>query len=318
MDLLKVENLTKYYPIKRGLFGRIVGFVKAVDGISFSIKENSSLALVGESGCGKTTTARCILKLEKPTTGRILFENRDVHGLKGKELTWYRRNVQAVFQNPFISLNPRARVEDIVAEPLKIHTDLSKDEIKEYVYETLEKVGITKEFVKRSPYELSGGQAQRIAIARAIILKPKLLILDEPTSALDVSVQAQILNLLMDLKEEMKISYLLITHDLSIVRYVCDYVAVMYLGKIMELANAEELFDNPLHPYTKALLAVLPEPLRKKINMEAVQGEVSIQPVTPIGCKFNPRCPYVMDKCKIEEPELIEVSKEHFVSCWLY
>jgi oligopeptide/dipeptide ABC transporter ATP-binding protein len=318
MILLKVENLMKYFPIRKGLFGRIIGYVKAIDGIDLPIKENTVLALVGESGSGKTTTARCVLRLEKPTSGTILFENKNVFKLKGKELKWYRRNVQAVFQNPFLSLNPRMTVESIVAEPLKIHTDLKKNEIRTMVYDLLEKVGIPKELGKRSPYDLSGGQAQRVAIARSLILKPKLLILDEPTSALDVSVQAQLLNLLIDLKEELKLSYFLITHDLSVVRYISNYVAVMYLGKIVEYAPTEELFENPLHPYTRALLSAVPEPQVKKIKRETLLGEVPSAINIPFGCRFHPRCPYMINKCKKEEPQLINVGKEHLVRCWLY
>jgi oligopeptide/dipeptide ABC transporter ATP-binding protein len=318
MILLKVENLMKYFPIRKGLFGHIIGYVKAIDGIDLSIKENTVLALVGESGSGKTTTARCVLRLEKPTSGTILFENKNVFKLKGKELKWYRRNVQAVFQNPFLSLNPRMTVESIVAEPLKIHTDLKKNEIRTMVYDLLEKVGIPKELGKRSPYDLSGGQAQRVAIARSLILKPKLLILDEPTSALDVSVQAQLLNLLIDLKEELKLSYFLITHDLSVVRYISNYVAVMYLGKIVEYAPTEELFENPLHPYTRALLSAVPEPQVKKIKRETLLGEVPSAINIPFGCRFHPRCPYMINKCKKEEPQLINVGKEHLVRCWLY
>ncbi|MGB9728767.1 MAG: ABC transporter ATP-binding protein [Thermoprotei archaeon] len=318
MTLLKIENLTKHFPIRKGLFGNIVGYVKAVDGIDISIKENTVLALVGESGSGKTTTARCILRLENPTSGTILFEDKDVFKLKGKELKWYRKNVQAVFQNPFLSLNPRMTVESIVTEPLKIHTDLKKNEIKDVAYELLEKVGIPKELGKRSPYDLSGGQAQRVAIARALISKPKLLILDEPTSALDVSVQAQLLNLLIDLKEEMKLSYLLITHDLSVVRYISNYVAVMYLGRIVEYASTEELFTNPLHPYTRALLSAVPDPQAKRAKKEILLGEVPSAVNIPSGCRFHPRCPYIMDRCKKEEPNLISVSNEHLVRCWLY
>ncbi|MEM3832490.1 MAG: ABC transporter ATP-binding protein [Thermoprotei archaeon] len=318
MVLLKIEKLTKYFPIRKGLFGHIVGYVKAVDGINISIKENTVLALVGESGSGKTTTARCILRLEKPTSGTILFEDKDVFKLRDKELKWYRKNVQAVFQNPFLSLNPRMTVESIIAEPLRIHTDFEKNEIKSIVYELLEKIGIPKELGRRSPYDLSGGQAQRVAIARALILKPKLLILDEPTSALDVSVQAQLLNLLIDLKEEMKLSYLLITHDLSVVRYISNYVAVMYLGKIVEYAGTEELFTNPLHPYTRALLSAVPDPQIKRTRKEILLGEVPSAINIPRGCRFHPRCPYVMDRCKKEEPDFINVNSEHLVSCWLY
>lgn len=319
MPLLEIKGLKKYFPIKRGLFGRIVGYVKAVDGIDLSIKENSILALVGESGSGKTTVAKCILRLEFPTDGTIIFEGKDVFKLTSNELKWYRRNIQVVFQNPLLSLNPRMSVEALVGEPLKVHEDLNKNEIKGLVYELLEKIGISKELIKKTPLELSGGQAQRVAIARALILKPKLLILDEPTSALDVSVQSQILNLLMELKEEMKLSYLLITHDLSVVRYISDYTAVMYLGKIVEYAPTEELFENPLHPYTKLLLSSVIEPNVKKIKKELiVSGEIPSSVEVPVGCRFNPRCPYAMEICKREEPRLIKVGAEHLVNCWLF
>ncbi|MEB3860340.1 MAG: ATP-binding cassette domain-containing protein, partial [Desulfurococcales archaeon] len=250
--LLEVRDLAKYFPVRRGLFGRVTGYVKAVDGVSFSIGENEVLALVGESGSGKTTTAKCILRLIEPTRGEILFMGRDVTRLRGRELKWYRRNVQAVFQNPFLSLNPRMRVRDLLAEPLRAYREGHHD-TRSVIEEHLEMVGLPKEVGEKFPMELSGGQAQRVAIARAIILRPKLVVLDEPTSALDVSVQAQILNLFLDLKESLKLSYLLITHDLSVVRYISDWVAVMYLGRIVELARTEELFENPLHPYTLAL-----------------------------------------------------------------
>jgi oligopeptide/dipeptide ABC transporter ATP-binding protein len=318
MVMLKVENLVKYFPIKKGIFGKIIDYVRAVDGIDLLIKENSVLALVGESGSGKTTTARCILRLEKPTAGTILFEGKDVFKLKGNEIKWYRKNVQAVFQNPFLSLNPRMKVESIIAEPLKIHSDLDEEEIKEEVNQFLNKVGLQKEIAKRTPYELSGGQVQRVAIARALIIKPKLVILDEPTSALDVSIQAQILNLLIDLKREFKLSYLLITHDLSIVRYISDYVAVMYLGKIVEYAPSEEIFENPLHPYTQALLSAIPEPGIKKLERITLQGELQSAINIPSGCRFHPRCPYSFERCIKNEPKLIKVGNEHFVSCWLY
>jgi len=321
MVLLEVRNLVKYFPIKTGLFGRVIGYVKAVDGVSFQIGEESILGLVGESGSGKTTTARCILKLHEPTSGRILFEGRDIAKLGGRGLKWYRRNVQGVFQNPFLSLNPRMRVESIIAEALKTHTGLGRAEIKEKVHELLSRVGLPEEVAGRYPYDLSGGQAQRVAIARALAVNPKLIVLDEPTSALDVSVQAQILNLLADLKETFKLSYLLISHDLSVVRYITDYVAVMYLGKVVEFAPTEELFNNPLHPYTQALLSSVPEPdpslrrLRKKIILP---GEPPSALNPPSGCRLHPRCPYVMDKCRKEEPELIRIGSEHYVRCWLY
>ena len=321
MVLLEVSNLVKYFPVKAGLFGKVVGYVRAVDGVSFMIKENSIMGLVGESGSGKTTTARCILKLYKPSSGKMIFEGKDITNLGRKDLKWYRKNVQGVFQNPFLSLNPRMKVESIISEPLKTHTNLSKAEIKERVNELLVRVGLPDEIAERYPYDLSGGQAQRVAIARALAIKPKLIVLDEPTSALDVSVQAQILNLLADLKEEFKLSYLLISHDLSVVRYITDYVAVMYLGRIVEYALTEELFSNPLHPYTQALLSSVPEPdptLRKSRKRIILPGEPPSALNPPTGCKLHPRCPYVMDRCKREEPRLLRMEDEHYVRCWLY
>jgi len=320
-NLLEVRELTKYFPIKTGIFNKIMAYIKAVDNVSFNIAENTIFALVGESGSGKTTTAKCILKLYEPTSGEIYFENKNITNLKGKELKWYRSKVQAVFQNPFLSLNPRMKVESIIAEPLKTHTNMSKQEIKEKVQELIKSVGLPKGIEKQYPYNLSGGQAQRVAIARAIAINPKLIILDEPTSALDVSVQAQILNLLTELKEKLKLSYMLITHDLSVVRYISDYVAVMYLGRIVEYAQTEELFNNPLHPYTQALISSIPDPdprlkkLRKRIILP---GELPSPVNLPTGCKLNPRCPYIMDICKKEEPELIDVGNQHLVRCWLY
>ncbi len=322
MGLLDVIDLVKYFPIRKGVFGRIVGYVRAVDHITFSIGENETFALVGESGSGKTTIAKCILGLLKPTSGKIVFMGKNIVELKGSEAKWYRRNVQAVFQNPFLSLNPRMKVEDIVAEPLKVHNkDLPKDEIKKIVYDVLERVGLTKALAKRYPYDLSGGQAQRVAIARAIVLKPKLVVLDEPTSALDVSVQAQILNLLVDLKNELKLSYLMISHDLSVVRYISDWVAVMYLGKIVELAPTEELFEKPLHPYTQALLSAVPEPdpkIMKSKKRIVLPGEPPSAINPPPGCRLHPRCPYAKDKCRVEEPKLIEYERNHWVACHLY
>ncbi len=319
MAMLDVIDLVKYFPIRSGILGRVVGWVRAVDSVSLRINENEVVALVGESGSGKTTTARCILKLHEPTSGKIIFMGKDITRLKGKALRHYRRNVQAVFQNPFLSLNPRMKVEDIVAEPLKTHTDMSKKEIRDVVRDLLSRVGLPEDVISRYPYDLSGGQAQRVAIARAIALKPKLVVLDEPTSALDVSVQAQILNLLADLKEELKLSYLLITHDLSVVRYISDYVYVMYLGRIVESAPTEELFTKAMHPYSQALLSAVPEPdprikkLRKRIILP---GEPPSAVNVPKGCRLNPRCPYVMDRCRREEPPLIEVGNGHYVRCW--
>jgi len=319
MALLEVVNLVKHFPMRGGLLGRVKAWIRAVDGVSLEVGEDQIVALVGESGSGKTTTARCVLRLYTPTSGKILFMGEDVGRLKGKALKRYRRNVQAVFQNPFLSLNPRMRVEDIVAEPLKAHTKMSRQEIREVVNDLLRKVSLPEDVGGRYPYDLSGGQAQRVAIARAIALKPKLLVLDEPTSALDVSIQAQILNLLVDLKEEMRMSYLLITHDLSVVRYVSDYVYVMYLGKIVEQAPAEEIFTNAQHPYTQALLSAVPEPdprLKRLRRRVMLKGEPPSAIHVPSGCRLHPRCPYATEECSREEPQLVKVGENHFVRCW--
>ncbi|MEM1603957.1 MAG: ABC transporter ATP-binding protein [Zestosphaera sp.] len=317
-SLLEVNGLTKYFPVKTGLFGRVVGYVRAVDGVSFEVAEGTVFALVGESGSGKTTTLRCILKLTEPTSGEIRVDGRDVTRLKGKELKWFRRDVQAVFQNPYLSLNPRMRVKDLIAEPLKTHTEMSKEEIYRRVAEVLALVGLPEAVANQHPPSLSGGQAQRVAIARALSIEPKLLLLDEPTSALDVSVQAQILNLLVELKEKLKLTYLLVTHDLSVVRYMSDYVAVMYLGKIMEVGTSDEIFSEPGHPYTLALLSSIPEPdprikkLKKKIMLS---GEPPSPMNPPSGCRLSNRCPYAIRECVAEEPELTKVTKTHYVRC---
>ncbi|MEM0025203.1 MAG: ABC transporter ATP-binding protein [Zestosphaera sp.] len=317
-SLLEVNGLTKYFPVKTGLFGRVAGYVRAVDGVSFEVAEGTVFALVGESGSGKTTTLRCILKLTEPTSGEIRVDGRDVTRLKGKELKWFRRNVQAVFQNPYLSLNPRMRVKDLIAEPLKTHTEMSKEEIYRRVAEVLALVGLPEAVANQHPPSLSGGQAQRVAIARALSIEPKLLLLDEPTSALDVSVQAQILNLLVELKEKLKLTYLLVTHDLSVVRYMSDYVAVMYLGKIMEVGTSDEIFSEPGHPYTLALLSSIPEPdprikkLKKKIMLS---GEPPSPMNPPSGCRLSNRCPYAIKECVAEEPELTKVTKTHYVRC---
>ena len=251
-------------------------------------------------------------------SGRISFEGKDIISLKGKDLKWYRRDVQAVFQNPFLSLNPRMSVESILAEPLRVHMKMRGNEAKDEVYSLLDKVGLPREIGKRHPHELSGGQAQRIAIARSIAPRPKLLVLDEPTSALDVSVQAQILNLLADLKNDLKLSYLFISHDLSVVKYISDYVAVMYLGRIVEYASAEELFSNPVHPYTKALLSSVPEPDVRKLKSRMILPGEPPSPINPpVGCRLSPRCPYAMDQCRNKEPELISIGDSHAVRCWL-
>lgn len=318
-ELMQINNLKKYFPIKSGLFGKIIGYVKAVDGITFSIGRGEVVSLVGESGSGKTTVAKCLLLLEKPTSGEIIFDGYDITKLDSRKYKDYRRNVQAVFQNPFLSLDPRMNVYDIVSEPVKNHVKLSKKDLYEYVMKFLEMVGLDRSFLDKFPHELSGGQAQRVAIARAISLNPKLVVLDEPTSALDVSIQAQVLNLLAELKEEMNLSYLLITHDLSIVRYISDRVIVIYLGKIMEEAPTEEIFTEPLHPYTRTLLSSIPDPFVKDFREKVISRGEPPSPVNPPkACRFHTRCPYVMDICREEEPPGIQYRKKHRICCWLY
>jgi len=317
--LLKVNNLVKHFPIYGGILLKEVGIVHAVDGVSFSIKRKKTLGLVGESGCGKTTTGRCVLRLIEPTSGEIFFEGKDITKFNRKELAEYRRKAQIVFQNPHSSLNPRMTIKSILAEPLKIHKLVPKNEVDSHVSELIEKVALESSHLKRYPHEFSGGQKQRIVIARALAVNPEFIVLDEPTSALDVSVQAQILNLLEDLQDELKLTYLFITHNLNICRHISDEVAVMYVGWIVEIAETDELFDNPLHPYTQALMAANPVPdpetKRKRIILK---GEVPSPINPPPGCRFHPRCPHVMDICKKEVPTLVEVAPGHKVACFLY
>lgn len=316
--LLRIEDLKKYFPIRVGLFGKVVGYIKAVDGVSFNIDAGEVVSLVGESGSGKTTIARCLLLLEKPTSGKILYDGEDITLLRGEKSRNYRRSIQAVFQNPFLSLDPRMNVFQIISEPVKNSMKFSREELLEYVSSLLEMVGLDESFLDKYPHELSGGQAQRVAIARAISLKPKLIILDEPTSALDVSVQAQILNLLADLKKELSLSYLLITHDLSIVKYISDRIIIIYLGRIMETGLSEEIFENPLHPYTQILFSSIPDPYRKSRERIILRGEPPSPVNPPPGCRFHTRCPYAIDICKEREPPEIKVSSMHKVYCWLH
>ncbi|MHA1754918.1 MAG: ABC transporter ATP-binding protein [Candidatus Odinarchaeia archaeon] len=317
--VLEVKNLVKYFPIYGGIFLRPVGQVHAVDGVTFSIKRTQTLGLVGESGCGKTTTGRCILRLIEPTSGEIYYEGKNILKFNKKELAEYRRKAQIIFQNPHSSLNPRMKIIDILSEPLKIHKLVPKSEIQSYVEELLDKVALERSHLIRYPHEFSGGQKQRIVIARALAVNPKFIVLDEPTSALDVSVQAQILNLLEDLQKELKLTYLFITHNLNICYHISDEVVVMYVGWIVEKAETDDLFTEPLHPYTKALLSANPIP-DPEIEIERIilKGEVPSPINPPSGCRFHPRCPYVMDICKKEIPQLKEVKPNHFVACFLY
>lgn len=318
-SLLRVKKLKKYFPVRGGLLSKITGYVQAVDEISFDIKEGETLGLVGESGCGKTTAGRTIIKLLEPTAGEVNFGGKNIFELKKEELRKIRSNIQIIFQDPFGSLNPRMTVGDIVGESLVIHKIVkNKKEKEKRVKELLETVGLNPGHVTRYPHEFSGGQRQRIGIARALALNPQLIICDEPVSALDVSIQAQVINLLEDLQEEFNLTYLFIAHDLSIVKHISDRVAVMYLGKIVELASTNELYENPKHPYTEALLSAVPIPdptlNRQRIVLE---GDVPSPFNPPKGCRFHPRCRYAETICKEKEPELIDINGGHYVACHL-
>ncbi len=318
--LLSVQNLKKHFPVTKGLLlMKTIGWVKAVDEISFTLQQGETLALVGESGCGKTTTAKLILRLEQPTSGEVLMDGKDVHALRGNDLREYRTMVQAVFQDPWSSLSPRMRVRNIVAEPLVINQKVSRAQVDERVKEVIASVGLRPEQANLYPHEFSGGQRQRIAMASALISHPKLIILDEPVSALDVSIRAQIMNLLVDLQQQYNVSYLVIAHHLATTRYMAHEVAVMYLGKIVEKARTEELFNNPLHPYTKALFsAALPS--HPDIEREEIilHGEVPSPINPPSGCRFHPRCPLAKPECAVVEPEQKLVASGHMVACHLY
>jgi oligopeptide transport system ATP-binding protein len=318
--LLRVENLTKYFPITGGLLGRQVGAVRAVDGISFDIKQGETLGLVGESGCGKSTTGRAILQLHKPTSGNVFFENADLTKISAEELRKLRPRMQMIFQDPYTSLNPRHLVGKIIAEPLVIHGVMSGQQLKNRVAELLELVGMNPTFVRRYPHEFSGGQRQRIGIARALSLNPSFIVCDEPISSLDVSIQAQVVNLLQDLQEQLGLTYLFIAHDLSMVKHISHRIAVMYLGKIVELTGRNALFDNPLHPYTQSLISAVPVPdpkVERKRHRIILEGEVPSPVNPPKGCVFNTRCPLAIDTCFEDPPEYREVQPEHFVVCHL-
>lgn len=315
--LLNVRELKKYFPVKKGIFKKTIGWIKAVDGVSLYLDKGETLGLVGESGCGKSTIGKCILGLLEPTEGEIFFGGKELNRLGSDENKYYRRKVQVIFQDPYSSLNPRMSVESIVGEPLKVHQLYSSSERKDRTEDILKKVGLGAEHMYRYPHEFSGGQRQRIGIARALVLRPDIIICDEPVSALDVSIQAQVINLLDDLKEEFKLSYLFIAHDLSVVEHVSDRIAVMYLGKIIEVAKEVELYLNPLHPYTKALLSAIPipEPKRKKKRI-ILQGEVPSPFNPPIGCRFHPRCPEADEICPQKEPLMEMVHPQHYLACF--
>lgn len=317
--LLEVKNLKKYFPVTTGIvIQRHVGDVKAVDGISFYVKRGETLGLVGESGCGKTTTGRVILQLEKPTAGDVLFEGENLCKISGEKLRKMRKKMQIIFQDPYSSLNPRLMVGDIIGEPLFVHNVAKGKKLKKRVRELLKIVGLNPYFITRYPHEFSGGQRQRIGVARALALNPSFIVCDEPISALDVSIQAQIMNLLEDLQNEFNLTYLVIAHDLSVVRHISDRVAVMYLGKLVESTESIELYKNPKHPYTEALLSAVPIPdpiVEEKRKRIILKGDVPSPVNPPKGCNFNTRCPVVMDICKEEEPEYKEISTEHWVAC---
>ena len=320
--ILEVRNLVKYFPVGGGgIFGKTLGWVRAVDGVSFSIRRGETLGLVGESGCGKTTTGRCILQLERPTSGEVIFEGRDLTKLSLTELRPVRRKIQVIFQDPYSSLNPRMTVGQIIAEPMAVHGIVpDRQARKGRVPELLSRVGILPSLADRYPHELSGGQRQRIGVARALAMEPSLIVCDEPVSALDVSIQAQIINLLEDLQAEFHLTYLFIAHDLSVVRHISDRVVVMYLGKIVEVADRQALYEDPLHPYTKALLSAVPIPdpvVEASRERTVLRGEVPSALNPPSGCVFHPRCPIAIDECKRVVPELREIRPGHHAACIL-
>ena len=317
--LLEVKDLKMYFENKKGFLGKKIEYVKAVDGVSFKIQKGETIGLVGESGCGKSTTGYSIMRLYKPTAGEIIFDGKDIAQLSAAEVWPYRKRMQMIFQDPYASLNPRMTVSDIIGEPLDIYHLYEGKERQERIYELLNTVGLGKDHASRYPHEFSGGQRQRIGIARAIALQPKLIICDEPVSALDVSIQAKIINLLNELQEKMGIAYIFISHDLSVVKHIADRVGVMYLGNMMEMADTESLYAKPLHPYTQALFSAIPRIGKERIeDKQILGGDVPSPANPPKGCRFCTRCPKVMDICKTDRPDFKEVEPGHFCACHLY
>ena len=319
-DLVQIRDLQMYFPVTKGIIlQRQVGAIKAVDGVSFNIKQGETLGLVGESGCGKSTTGRAILQLYRPTAGSVIFHGTDLTKLKGEEMRRMRRKVQMIFQDPYASLNPRMTVGDIIGEPIKVHNLRQGKEVRVRVQELLQLVGLNPYFINRYPHEFSGGQRQRIGVARALAVEPEFVVCDEPVSALDVSIQAQIINLLEDLQDRLGLTYLFIAHGLAVVKHISDRVAVMYLGKIVELAEGRELYSMPMHPYTQALLSAVPIPdpkVEKRRKRIILEGDVPSPLNPPSGCQVHTRCPIAIEKCKVEEPPFMDYGNGHFAACW--